>query len=33
MGALLVYIVFRGPKNTTLAVTAEAETAETLAAR
>ncbi|MBO3681629.1 MFS transporter [Streptomyces sp. NEAU-YJ-81] len=33
MGALLVYIVFRGPKNTTPAVTAEAETAETLAAR
>jgi Na+/melibiose symporter-like transporter len=33
MGALLVYIVFRGPKNTTPAVTDEAETAEALAAR
>ncbi|MFJ6655803.1 MFS transporter [Streptomyces sp. NPDC091377] len=33
MGALLVHIVFRGPKNTAPAVTDEAEAAETLAAR
>lgn len=33
MVALLVYVVFRGPKNTTPAVTDEAETVEALAAR